>query len=137
MSCSYKVGKLKNFIYLIKDLKYRVVDYKVYITSGEVYKLDANLVTFTETESYAGRFKFTTTVTATLNRIYNDSRIRQNNYKVVVEDTKGQQYIVSPEFDAHFTGEYTINNEGIAYALTFTTQSNIPTRILQLSLIHI
>lgn len=101
MSCSYKVGKLKNFIYLIKDLKYRVVDYKVYITSGEVYKLDANLVTFTETESYAGRFKFTTTVTATLNRIYNDSRIRQNNYKVVVEDTKGQQYIVSPEFDAH------------------------------------
>ena len=111
MSCSYKVGKLKNFIYLIKDLKYRVVDYKVYITSGEVYKLDANLVTFTETESYAGRFKFTTTVTATLNRIYNDSRIRQSNYKVVVEDTKGQQYIVSPEFDAHFTGEYTINNE--------------------------
>jgi hypothetical protein len=76
MSCSYKVGKLKNFIYLIKDLKYRVVGYKVYITSGEVYKLDANLVTFTETESYAGRFKFTTTVTATLNRIYNDSRIR-------------------------------------------------------------
>lgn len=135
MSCSYKVGKLKNFIYLIKDLKYRVVDYKVYITSGEVYKLDANLVTFTETESYAGRFKFTTTVTATLNRIYNDSRIRQNNYKVVVEDTKGQQYIVSPEFDAHFTGEYTINNEGIAYALTFTTQSNIPTRILQSKII--
>jgi len=76
MSCSYKVGKLKNFIYLIKDLKYRVVDYKVYITSGEVYKLDANLVTFAETESYADRFKFTTTVTATLNRIYNDSRIR-------------------------------------------------------------
>lgn len=135
MSCSYKVGKLKNFIYLIKDLKYRVVDYKVYITSGEVYKLDANLVTFAETESYADRFKFTTTVTATLNRIYNDSRIRQSNYKVVVEDTKGQQYIVSPEFNAHFTGEYTINNEGIAYALTFTTQSNIPTRILQSKII--
>lgn len=132
---SYKVGKLKNFIYLIKNLKYRVSDYKVYITSGEVYKLDANLVTFNETESYADRFKFTTTVTATLNRIFNDSSIRQNNYKVVVEDTKGQQYIVSPEFNAHFTGEYTINKEGIAYALTFTTQSNIPTRILQSKII--
>ena len=76
MSCNYKVGKLKNFIYLIKNLQYRVADYKVYITSGEVYKLDANLVTFNETESYAGRFKFTTTVTATLNRIFNDSSIR-------------------------------------------------------------
>ena len=76
MSCNYKVGKLKNFIYLIKNLKYRVSGYKVYITSGEVYKLDANLVTFNETESYADRFKFTTTVTATLNRIFNDSRIR-------------------------------------------------------------
>lgn len=135
MSCNYKVGKLKNFIYLIKNLKYRVSGYKVYITSGEVYKLDANLVTFNETESYADRFKFTTTVTATLNRIFNDSSIRQNNYKVVVEDTKGQQYIVSPEFNAHFTGEYTINNEGIAYTLTFTTQSNIPTRILQSKII--
>ena len=135
MSCNYKVGKLKNFIYLIKNLRYRVSGYKVYITSGEVYKLDANLVTFNETESYADRFKFTTTVTATLNRIFNDSSIRQNNYKVVVEDTKGQQYIVSPEFNAHFTGEYTINNEGIAYTLTFTTQSNIPTRILQSKII--
>lgn len=135
MSCNYKVGKLKNFIYLIKNLKYRVSGYKVYITSGEIYKLDANLVTFNETESYADRFKFTTTVTATLNRIFNDSSIRQNNYKVVVEDTKGQQYIVSPEFNAHFTGEYTINNEGIAYTLTFTTQSNIPTRILQSKII--
>lgn len=76
MSCSYKIGKLKNFIYLIKDLKYRVSNYKVYITNGEIYKLNANLVTLNETESYAGRFKFTTTVTATLNRIFNDSVIR-------------------------------------------------------------
>lgn len=131
MSCSYKIGKLKNFIYLIKDLKYRVSNYKVYITNGEIYKLNANLVTLNETESYAGRFKFTTTVTATLNRIFNDSVIRQGSYKVVVEDTKGQQYIVSPEFNANYTGEFTINQEGISYALTFTTQSNIPTRILQ------
>lgn len=131
MSCSYKIGKLKNFIYLVKDLKYRVANYKVYITSGEIYKLNADLVTLNETESYAGRFKFTTKVTVTLNRIFNDSIIRQSNYKIVVEDVKGQQYIVSPEFNADYTGEFAINQEGINYALTFTTQSNIPTRILQ------
>ena len=131
MSCSYKIGKLKNFIYLVKDLKYRVANYKVYITSGEIYKLNADLVTLNETESYAGRFKFTTKVIVTLNRIFNDSVIRQSNYKIVVEDVKGQQYIVSPEFNADYTGEFAINQEGINYALTFNTQSNIPTRILQ------
>ena len=107
MSCNYKVGKLKNFIYLIKNLQYRVSGYKVYITSGEVYKLDANLVTFNETESYADRFKFTTTVTATLNRIFNDSSIRQNNYKVVVEDTKGvktKEYIIKRKLMLYIHG---------------------------------
>lgn len=135
MSCQYNIGKLKPFVYLLQDLKYYMSDYKVFVQSAKVFRLKCDSVTFNETESYADRFKFTTTVTATLNRIFNDSSIRQNNYKVVVEDTKGQQYIVSPEFNAHFTGEYTINNEGIAYTLTFTTQSNIPTRILQSKII--
>lgn len=127
----YNLGKLKNFIYLITDFKYRISGYKVYMVGGKVYKLYADLVTFTEQESYSDRFKFTTTVTATLNRVFNDSVLRQNNFKIVVEDYNGQQYIVSPEFDAYYTGEFTINQDTISYVLTFSTQSNIPTRILQ------
>ena len=78
MSCNYKIGKLKNFIYLVKDLVYRTIDYKVYITSGQVSRLDANLITLNETESYSGRFKFTTTVSCKLNRVFDDSFIRSN-----------------------------------------------------------
>lgn len=115
----YNLGKLKNFIYLITDFKYRISGYKVYMVGGKVYKLYADLVTFTEQESYSGRFKFTTTVTATLNRVFNDSVLRQNNFKIVVEDYNGQQYIVSPEFDAYYTGEFTINQDTISYVLTF------------------
>lgn len=130
MSCSYKIGKLKNFIYLVKDLVYKTIDYRVYITSGQVYRLDANLVTLNETESYSGRFKFTTTVNCKLNRAFDDSFIRMNQYKIIVEDQTGLQFLVSPEFDASYTSEFTINTEELTYGLTFNTQSNIPTRIV-------
>ena len=86
MSCTYKIGKLKNFIYLVKDLVYRTIDYKVYITSGQVSRLDANLITLNETESYSGRFKFTTTVNCKLNRVFDDSFVKSNQFKIIVED---------------------------------------------------
>ena len=130
MSCGYKLGRLKNFVYLVENLKYNVTDYKVYITAGTVYKLYTDLTILNETESYADRFKFTTTVTCTLNRIIDDSLFRQHNFKIIVEDQKGMQFLVSPEFNARFTSELTIG-ESISNVLTFTTQSNIPTRILQ------
>lgn len=126
---SYNIGKLKNFIYLITDISYQVSDYKVYLTKGDVYKLQTDLTTFSETENYAGRFQFNTTVTCTLNRIIDDSLFRQKNFYIVVEDYNGLQFIVSPEFPARFTSELTIN-ESITNVLTFNTQSNIPTRIL-------
>lgn len=72
----YRIGKLKNFIYLITDLVYQVSDYKVYMVSGNVYKLNTDLTTFTEQETFAGRFRFNTTVTCTLNRIIDDSLFR-------------------------------------------------------------
>ena len=130
MSCTYKIGKLKNFIYLVKDLVYRTIDYKVYITSGQVSRLDANLITLNETESYSGRFKFTTTVNCKLNRVFDDSFIRSNQFKIIVEDQTGMQFLVSPEFDASYTSEFTIKEDELTYELTFNTQSNIPTRIV-------
>lgn len=130
MSCGYKIGRLKNYVYLIKDLKYNVSDYKVYITDGEVYKLFADQVMFTETERFVGRFQFDTTVTVTLNRLLDDSLLRENNFKIVVEDQLGMQFLVSPEFDAKYTSDLTINKNIVSNVLTFNTQSNIPTRIL-------
>lgn len=130
MSCGYKIGKLKNFVYIITDLVYKVIDYKVNIISGNVYKLNADLVTLNETESYSGRFRFTTTVNCNLNRVFDDTFLKSNFYKVVVEDQTGMQFLVSPEFDAAYTSEFTITEDELTYGLIFTTQSNIPTRIV-------
>lgn len=130
MACNYKIGKLKDHIYLIEDLVYKVIDYKVNIISGKVYKLFADQVIFNEQESYSGRFQFNTTVEVTLNRIYDDTFIKNNKFKLIVEDLNGIQYLVSPEFEASYTSDFTINGESIIYKLTFSTQSNIPTRIV-------
>lgn len=135
MSCSYKIGKLKNFIYLVEGLEYKTIDYKVNIVKGKVYKLNADLVTLTEQESYAGRFKFTTTVNCTLNRVFDDEILKSKSFKVVVEDQKGMQFLVSPEFDASYTSEFLINSDELSYKLIFTTQSNIPVRIVSTKII--
>ena len=110
-------------------------DYKVFIQSAKVFRLKCDSVTFNETESYAGRFKFTTTVNCIYNRVHNDDILRQNRYKVVVETWDGIQYLVSPEFDATYTSDFAINDEEIIYQSTFTTESNIPARIVLTKLI--
>lgn len=130
LPCGYRIGRLKPIIYLLQDVEYLVDDYKVNILRANVSKLDCDLVTFNETESYSGRFKFTTTVNVTINKVFDDTEIRSNDYKVVVETEEGLQYIVSPEFDAFYTSNFQINDEEIIYQLIFTTQSNIPARIL-------
>lgn len=130
MSCNYKIGKLKNFIYLITDLSYKVIDYKVNIIGGNVYRINADLVTFNESEDYSGRFNFTTTVNCKINRVIDDTFFKSNLYKIVVEDQTGMQFLVSPEFDATYTSELVISSDELSYQLTFTTQSNIPTRIV-------
>ena len=135
MSCSYKIGKLKNYIYLVKDLVYKVIDYKVNIISGTIYKLNADMVTLNETENYSGRFKFNTTVNCHINRVFDDTFIKSNKFKVVIEDRTGMQFLVSPEFDAAYTSEFTITGEELTYNLIFNTQSNIPTRIVHTKII--
>lgn len=130
MSCNYKIGRLKNFVYLVRDLVYNTAGYKVYLTSGYIYKLNANLVTFTETESFAGRYRFNTTVNVTLDNTFNDDIIRANKFKIIVEGQNGMQFLVSPEFDVSYTSDLTITNDNVENILTFNTQSNIPTRIL-------
>lgn len=130
MACNYHIGRLKPFVYLIKNLVYKMNGYKAYIVSGEVYKVNADLVTFREAESFSGRFKFTTTVNVTFNSMMDDTFIRSNQFHVVVEDGTGLQFLVSPEFVADCTTELTIDDKQTTQTLTFTTQSNIPTRIV-------
>ena len=111
MACNYHIGRLKPFVYLIKNLIYKDRNDKAYIVSGEVYKVNADLVTFREAESFSGRFKFTTTVNVTFNSMMDDTFIRSNQFHIVVEDGTGLQFLVSPEFVADCTTELTISDK--------------------------
>ena len=64
-------------------------DYKVMIQSAKVFRLKCDSVTFNETESYAGRFKFTTAVKCIYNSVQNGDILRYNRYRVVVETWDG------------------------------------------------
>lgn len=135
MNCNYKLGKLKPFIYLIRDLLYKEVDYKVYIVGGQITKLNLNNVSFNEEESSKNRFKFNTSVTGTIDRLIDDTFIRSNQFKIVVEDQEGIQYLVSPEFNAKYTSSLTLNQGGITQQFIFNTQSNINTKILDTKIV--
>ena len=119
----YRIGKLKDFIYLIKDLKVKQNS----IIGGEVFRLDATSVSLVEQETYSGRFKFNSTITCMLTRLFDDSFFRESNYAVVVEDDLGNQFLIGEEFDTLFDYELTITDL-ISAKLTFTRQSNYPVK---------
>lgn len=121
----YRIGKLKDFIYLIKDLKVKQNS----IIGGEVFRLDAAGVSLVEQETYSGRFKFNSTITCMLTRLFDDSFFRESNYAVVVEDDLGNQFLIGEEFDTLFDYELTITDL-ISAKLTFTRQSNYPVKKL-------
>lgn len=103
--------------------------------SADVYRLKCDSVTFNETESYSGRFKFTTTVNCIFNRVFDDSQVRSKEWRVVVETVDGIQYMCNPEFNASYTSDFAINDEETIYQLIFSCQSNIPARIMATKLI--
>lgn len=124
--CGYKIGRLKPIVYLVKNDYYFIEDKYYKLISGEVYRIKCDLATFNETESYSGRFRFTTTVTLTLHRLIDDSFLRSNLYKIMFITEDGVQYIASAEFYPAYTSEVLINDEEITTTITLTTQSNVP-----------
>lgn len=134
LPCGYRIGRLKPIIYLLQDLQYVISDKYLILLRAEVKRIKCDLVTFNETESYAGRFRFTTTVTGTLSRMIDDTYLRSKQYKVVIETVDGVQYIASAEFFPAYTSNVTVNEEGTSYQITFTTQSNVPALLMGIPL---
>lgn len=141
INCKYRVGTLKPFIYLIPStstINYTVDNGEAVVMSvnGLVNKLKCGNVQLTSEESMDGRFKFNNKViiklfenqTSGLTEILNN--LIKNNYKVVVEDLEGTQFICNVEFPAFVTYDYNFASNTISpntATVTFASDSNFPT----------
>lgn len=145
INCKYRVGSLKRFIYLIPSsstINYTVDNGEAVVMSvnGLVNKLKCGNVQLTSEESMDGRFKFNNKViiklfenqTSGLIEILNN--LIKNNYKVVVEDLEGTQFICNVEFPSFVTYDYNFASNAISpntATVTFATDSNFPTLEIQ------
>lgn len=141
-SPQYNIGTLKNFVYLLADdcrINYTIDDGNGSVHSvvpGTIYKLQGHSIVLTSEETMEGRFKFNNQVSIILQEssvsgltTVLDNIIR-NYYRVVVEDMKGQQYIMNIEFGASTKYNYEFNSSNISpnsCTITFSTDSNFPT----------
>lgn len=145
INCKYRVGTLKPFIYLIPSsstINYTVDNGEAVVMSvnGLVNKLKCGNVQLTSEESMDGRFKFNNKViiklfenqTSGLIEILNN--LIKNNYKVVVEDLEGTQFICNVEFPSFVTYDYNFASNTISpntATVTFASDSNFPTLEIQ------
>lgn len=150
INCKYRVGTLKPFIYLIPSsstINYTVDNGEAIVMSvnGSVNKLKCGNVQLTSEESMDGRFKFNNKViiklfenqTSGLIEILNN--LIKNNYKVVVEDLEGTQFICNVEFPSFVTYDYNFASNTISpntATVTFASDSNFPTLEIENKIIN-
>lgn len=137
----YRIGTLQKFVYLLPketNINYVVDNGEAIVqsVSGVVYKLYCGNVQMTSEETMEGRFKFSNKViiklfenqTSGLIEILNN--LIKNNYKVVVEDLEGTQFICNVEFPSFVTYDYNFASNTISpntATVTFASDSNFPT----------
>lgn len=143
--CQYDVGQLKPFIYLLdKDVLINyTVDNGVAIvhdtTGGTIYKVNGNTASLSSEETLEGRFKFLNKVTLTIQETKEEgcneliNKLIRNEYKVVVEDRRGTQYIANLDFYAMITYNYQFqsNISPNLCTITFNCDSNFPTLMIE------
>lgn len=137
----YEVGQLKNYIFLVpstSNINY-VIDNGVAIANeviGDVIKIYCASVSMTSEETEETRFKFKNTVNVKfhessidgLTELLND--FIHNDYKVIVEDKMGVQYVCHLDFNAMVTYTYNFMTNFVSpnYCdVKFETDSNFPT----------
>ena len=140
--CRYLMGNLKQVVYLLPKETTRILytiddhDGKVsQVIATQCIKMDTVQTKLEVTESIDTRLNFDTTVTVSLRENWGElwipllSRMRYQDYYVVIEDNMGNQYIQSPEFTSDFTYTYNFNssnNDSHNAEIKFKCSSNNP-----------
>ena len=128
--CGYRIGNLKKVVYLFSS-----ATNDVYIDNGEAYVLNENgnfqrlsgtAISFNEVTNHDYRYKFTKTVSVTVDGFANLSRL-SGKYYVVLEDEYGLFWLVNYDFPSLVTYTYTLEDGVEETEFTFQAVSNFPT----------
>lgn len=138
----YKIGKLKDFIYVgdASILKYiQIKDNIAYINSRiALAKLNGSNVQLKEQQSVNENLRFTKNVQITIDGYFNAPKyftyplkaVIVDNPIVIVENQEGTRFLVNPEFGADIEYTFTLNSSQCQTVVEFDNISNLP--VLQL-----
>ena len=128
----YKIGKLKDFIYVVND---EIFD-KIQITDGcaivkepfKLTKLYGSNVQLKEQQSTNDNLRFTKNVQITIDGYFNAQEFLR--YKgepvVIVENQEGTRFLVNPEYAADIEYTFTLNSSQCQTVVEFDNISNLP-----------
>lgn len=128
--CKYLVNKLQPYVYLIsedalKDIKIDNGDAYISSISETPTRLDVYNITLTEGDELDERFKFTHTLTFSVNGYANKDDF-DGKYYVILKDDDGTYWLINPLFPCKITYTYTLAYEENHTDFNIGTVSNHP-----------
>lgn len=129
--CRYNIDKLEKVVYLISEDALR----KIHIDDGEAYidqivqeplSLAVYDIVLSDTDELDERYKFTHTLTFSMNG-YANYRDFEGKYYAIVKTIDGVYWLVNPMFPCKVTYTYTLDANGSHTDFTLATISNHPT----------
>lgn len=129
--CRYNIDKLEKVVYLISADALR----KIHIDDGEAYvdqivqeplSLAVYDIVLSDTDELDERYKFTHTLTFSMNG-YANYRDFEGRYYAIVKTIDGVYWLVNPMFPCKVTYTYTLDANGSHTDFTLATISNHPT----------
>ena len=128
--CRYLVEKLAKTVYLIsedavKDIRIDNGDAYINSVSESPIKIDCYSINLQEEESLDERYRFTHTLTFSVNG-YANSDDFQGRFYAIVKDNEGTYWLVNPLFPCKVTYTYTLGYQQNHTDFTIGTVSNHP-----------
>ena len=126
----YKIGKLKDFIYvgdasILNEIT--IKDNIAHIKSGiALEKLNGSNVQLKEQQSTNENLRFTKNVQITIDGYFNATGRIPSNPIVIVENQQGTRFLVNPEFGADIEYTFTLNSSQCQTVVEFDNISNLP-----------
>lgn len=126
----YKIGKLKDFIYvgdasILNEIS--IKDNIAHIKSGIGFdKLNGSNVQLKEQQSTNENLRFTKNVQITIDGYFNATGRIPSNPIVIVENQQGTRFLVNPEFGCDIEYTFTLNSSQCQTVVEFDNISNLP-----------
>ena len=113
MSCNYNTLSFKDRVYLYNDI------------NGIPLMLDATNIEFVEEETLNERYRFNKSVSFTV-KGYNNLSLLDGRYYIAIEADDGRVVMVTMEYEAFVTYEYSLNSTTDNTRYTYSVSENKP-----------